>query len=118
MTVLSVKETIELSEETGKGNPFEVLFNEDLAENKMDSILKLIESFTESTDIGKKQILNSITEAQFVDLARAAQNSTLCAMVTNGEFGLLESHMDGSLKGYTHTVVLSIIGILFNEGVL
>ena len=118
MTVLSIKETIELSKETGRGNPFEVLFNQELADEKMGHIKKLGESFEESAEKGKALVLNSISEKDFVLLARAAQNAVLSAMVLNGKDELLEAHMEGELVGYTHTIVLSIIGILFNEGVL
>lgn len=119
MNVLTVKQLIEMNDAISEGNPLDAFFDEDVTRKKMEMVKKVAKSLEESAEKSRELITNKISERMFSEIARVVQCNTLSAMISNGSgFELLESHANGDLRGYTHTIFLAILGILMDEEVL
>lgn len=118
MTVMNIDQLIEASKKVGEGNLFDILMDDEVADRKMKHIKQIAETLDANAEKAKEIILAKISEKTFVELARVVQNGTLTALASAGDFELLDAHMSGVLKGYTHTVILATIGILIEEEVL
>lgn len=120
MNVLTINQIIEKSEEIGNQNPFDVFLDSSDAIAKIASnVRELTATMDADAESAKQVVLHSLSEEKFVDYVEAVQAAILTSMISQGNGkGLFRSHINGDLKGYTHTVVLTVIGTLFREGVL
>jgi len=119
MSVLTIKELIDLNETIGGESPEEFFSN---PKNILESVraIKRITDTLEMDSLNAKEIiLKKMAEETFVDLASVVENAILTSMISNG-IGLdfVRSHANGELRAYTHTVFLSILGALISDEVI
>lgn len=69
-------------------------------------------------DLAKSTILEKMPEGDVVKTMLIVQKFVSGIGASQGKAGILMAEMDGSLQGYTHTVVLTTIGLLMDEEVL
>ena len=111
---MTIKTIVGVFEKMMKGSLLENLKNEEMAE----SVYSLVGELRDDTEVATSTILASMTEEQFVKLLLMIQKMSVSLGVAEGETQVLKADMSGELQGYTHTVVLAVIGELIQDEVL
>lgn len=83
-----------------------------------NKIIDLISELNNHSEVSKNVVLSVMSEEEFVHLMLMVQKMVVAAMAMNGEFSIMQADLDRSLQEYTHTVVLSVIGLLISEEIL
>lgn len=80
--------------------------------------IELIKSLSGKADIATDVILSRIPGEDLVKFLKIVQDAVVSAMVLSGENKILLPAVSGELSGYTHTIVLTVIGLLIEEEIL
>lgn len=97
-----------------KGASADNLFSDQLYDMSRESLTE----FERAAENAKNIILGSIDEREFVKLMMMAQKITVSAGLLDGNRQTFLADMSGELQGYTHTVVLAVIGALIEDEIL
>jgi len=85
----------------------------------LDEVDQIREYLDKMTDNGKDIVLSKMDENDFVNVIDVIENVVLASMLVEGKaHSLLLEKMSGSLRGFSHTLILSILGILADEEVI
>ena len=93
-------------------------FEDAFSKKSADREEELIKEFRKSFRISKDIILQSIDEVKFTKFMTMVQKTTVAVCALRGNENLAIADLSGELYGYTHTVVLTIIGALIQEEIL
>lgn len=90
-----------------------------LTQNDGDRLMVMTEYAYKMSESGKEIVLSAVKEEDFVKIIDVIENMVLASIMTNGKGkGLLLEKMQGSLQGFSHTMILTILGILADEEVI
>lgn len=94
--------------------------NDFLRHGGFDAYTEAMEFLEKNSEEAMRIILSKISEKDFVRLMGVVKSFTLSAMLSHGEGpNILMAQMNGrELDGFTHTIVLSVIGLLISEEIL
>lgn len=86
--------------------------------NDLENITKSAEEFNRLADMAKEFLTERMVEKDFTRFMLLVQKTVVAVMLDEGESLIVFADQDGSLKGYTHTVILTVIGALIEDEVL
>lgn len=86
--------------------------------NDLENITKSTEEFNRLADMAKEFLTERVAEKEFTRFLLFVQKTVVAVMLSEGESLIVFADQDGSLKGYTHTVILTVIGALIEDEVL
>lgn len=91
----------------------------ELIEKGMDELSEKEDYMNECSENARKIILERISEADFVRVINEVIASVgIGATIENESIGLLLAQSEGSLAPYSHTLLLVVIGILFDNDII
>ena len=78
----------------------------------------LIGELENDAETAKNTIISKISEEELVKLMLMIQKCVVTVSAIQGDSAILLADIQGELQAYTHTVVLSVIGVLIEDEVL
>ena len=118
MSVLTIDQIIECSNEIMKWSLEQVLNEESANKSIEENVAKLEECLEKDYNYATELIHRSVGDKKLVDLASAVSASVLTTMINNGKGQSLLITVQGDLATFSRSFTLAFIGILHREGVL
>lgn len=117
---MKIQELLELEERLSNANVLLELFgDDDGGENSISNKYNEAKQSLEKNALdAKSTIIAKIPEEKLVDAISIVQHIATSIVAAQGDMSLMESQMRGVLQPYTHTVVLTVLGILMEEEVI
>ncbi len=78
----------------------------------------LFDELEKDMDVAKDIILAKMSERDLVNFMLMVQKMAVTACMMSGSKFILQADISGELQGYTHSVVLSVIGALIQDEIL
>lgn len=110
---MNIKDIVELYDSVKGASSLDEAF-----EKNQGMGVKLLETLSGKADIATDVLFSRIPEEDLVKFFKIIQDAIVSAMVLSGNGKILVPAVSGELVGYTHTVVLTIIGLLVEEEIL
>lgn len=90
-----------------------------LSDSDLDVATQIREYASAMADSGKSIVVEKLTEAKFSKTVAVLESALLAEMIANGQGkGILLEKMSGSLQAFSHTLILTMLGILADEEVI
>lgn len=96
-----------------------MIYEKGLSVDLFKEISSETDDFVRLADLARTALNElSVNEKDFVRFMLIVQKAIVAKMVSDGEVSMLLADQDDSLKGYTHTIVMVVLGALIDEEVL
>ena len=110
---MSIKTIVDTYGKLLGGNILETLADEDLQEE----VNLLYSEIKKDAEVARITVLANMPEERFVKLLAMIQKMSVALGLDNGTL-VAKADISNELQGYTHTVVLAVIGALIEDEVL
>lgn len=89
-----------------------------VSDEMQSGITDALKDLGDAAEYGRDLILKRMDEKEFVRLLMVQQGLLVAFSASEGQIGIFAADKEGSLQGYTHSIILSTIAMLIEEGVL
>lgn len=114
---MKIKDIIELENKISNIESFLEILGGD-SNGTVNQYQKAKDSLEQNALQAKSVLLAKMTEKDLVEAMFAVQSIVVAAIAANGDESLIEAQIKGTLQPYTHTLILTFLGILMEEEVI